>query len=82
MILTRNSVAEHHIERMTETTYRIIRQANDSFGVEVSRPGVLPQTAAGFGSEQEATAWIIQDKRLRDAADPWRPHPGRKWRGY
>lgn len=82
MIQTRNLVAQHHIERMTETIYRVIAQANDSYGVEVSRPGVLPQTAAGFASEAEANAWIAQDKRLRDAADPWRPPAGRKWRGY
>ncbi len=79
---TRNSVAEHHIGRMTETTYRIIPQANNSYGVEVARPGVLPQRAAGFASEAEANAWIAQDKRLRDAADPWRPPVGQKWRGY
>lgn len=67
---------------MTETTYRVIALAKDSYRVEVARPGLLPQTAAGFGTEAEANAWIAQDKRLRDAADPWRPPSGRKWRGY
>ena len=67
---------------MTEATYRVIWQAKDSYRVEVSRPGLLPQTAAGFGTKAEANAWVAQDKRLRDAADPWRPPAGRKSRGY
>ena len=68
--------------RVTETTYRIVSQAKDGYRVEVAGPGLLPQTAAGFRTEAEANAWIAQDKRLRDAADPWRPPAGRKWRGY
>jgi hypothetical protein len=66
---------------MTDTTYRIVQRADESFSVEVARPGVLPQTAAGFATEAEAAGWVAQDKRLWDAADPFRTAAGRKWRG-
>jgi hypothetical protein len=58
---------------MTDTKYRVIQRDDDSFVVEVTRTGALPQTAAGFATEAEADAWIAQDKRLWEAADPFRP---------
>ena len=57
---------------MADTNYRVIQQGDRSFTVEVTRTGALPQTAAGFATEAEADAWIAQDKRLWEAADPFR----------
>ena len=56
---------------MADANYRVIRRGDDGFAVEVTRTGSLPQTAAGFATEAEADAWIAQDKRLWDAADPF-----------
>jgi hypothetical protein len=67
---------------MADATYRIVQRKDDSFAVEVARPGVLPQTAAGFATEAEAMGWVAQDKRLWDAADPFRTPATRKWRGF
>jgi len=67
--------------RMTEAIYRIIHRQDDSFAVEIVRPGALAQTAAGFATEAEASGWIAQDKRLWDAADPFRTQAGGRWRG-
>jgi hypothetical protein len=67
--------------RMADPIYRIIQRADLSFAVEVARPGVLPQTAAGFATEAEAEGWVAQDKRLSDSADPFRTPASRKWRG-
>jgi hypothetical protein len=64
---------------MTDATYRVVRQQDESFAVEVSRPGALGQLATGFATEADADHWIAQDKRLWDAADPFRT-PGRRRR--
>lgn len=65
---------------MADTSYRIVRRDDDSVAVEIVRPGALPQVAAGFATEAEATGWIEQDKRLSDAADPFHTPAGRRWR--
>jgi len=52
--------------------YRVIRQDDSSFAVEVTRSGALSQMAAGFVTEAEAEAWIAQDRRLWESADPFR----------
>jgi hypothetical protein len=67
---------------MAEANYRIVRLEDGRFVVEVIRFGALPQTAAGFATEAEASSWIAQDKRLWDSGDPFRTPAGRKWRGY
>jgi len=67
---------------MPETTYRLVHREDDSFVVDIVRRGALPQTAAGFATEAEARAWIAQDMRLREAADPFRTQASRKWRGF
>jgi hypothetical protein len=67
---------------MADTTYRIVHREADGFVVEIARPGMLPQTAAGFATEAEASDWIAQDKRLWEAADPFRTQASRKWRGF
>ena len=66
---------------MADADYRVIRRNDDSFAVEVTRTGALSQTAVGFATEAEADAWIAQDKRLREAADPFRT-PAHRRRGY
>ena len=67
---------------MADANYRLIHREDESFAVEIIRSGVLPQTAAGFATEAEATDWIAQDKRLWSAADPFRTSASRKWRGF
>jgi hypothetical protein len=67
---------------MADTVYRVIHREDDSFAVEITRSGVLPQTAVGFATEAEATDWIAQDKKLTQAADPFRTPASRKWRGF
>jgi hypothetical protein len=67
---------------MVETTYRILQREDDGFAVVVVRTGVLPQTAIGFATESEAEGWIAQDKRLWEAADPFRTQVSRKWRSF
>ena len=67
---------------MADANYRLIHREDESFAVEIIRSGVLPQTAAGFATEAEADDWIAQDKRLWDAADPFRTSASRKWRGF
>jgi hypothetical protein len=57
---------------MAEANYRVIHREDDSFAVEVTRPGALPQLAVGFATGAEADDWIAQDKRLWEAADPFR----------
>jgi len=66
---------------ITDAIYRIVHREDHSFAVEIARPGALAQTAAGFATETEASNWIAQDKRLWDAADPFRTDAGRRWRG-
>lgn len=57
---------------MTDTNYRVFQRDDDSFTVEVTRTGALPQVTSGFATEAAADAWIAQDKRLWEAADPFR----------
>jgi hypothetical protein len=56
---------------MRDTTYRVLRGKDDSFVVEIVRPGALPRTVSGFASEAETANWIAQDKRLWDSGRPW-----------
>ena len=67
---------------MADTNYRIIQRDDDSFAVEVTRIGALPQMAAGFATKAEADAWIAQDKRLWEAADPFRSPARDRRRGF
>jgi hypothetical protein len=67
---------------MTDANYRVIQRDDDSFAVEVTRIGALPQMAAGFATEAEADAWIAQDKRLWEAADPFSTPAGRRRRRF
>ena len=56
---------------VTDTTYRVFQQQDGSYAVELTQPGRLAQLAVGFASEAAASDWVAQDKRLRDAADPF-----------
>jgi hypothetical protein len=47
-----------------------------------SRPRVIALTRDTFATEAEATDWIAQDKRLWNAADPFRTSASRKRRGF
>jgi hypothetical protein len=67
---------------VSDATYRVFQQDDDSFAVEIARSGALAQLATGFATEAEAADWIAQDKRLWDAADPFRTAPGRKRHGW
>jgi hypothetical protein len=67
---------------MADASYRVIRRADASFAVEITRPGALPQLAVDFATEAEADAWISQDKRLWRAADPFRTPAYRRQGGF
>lgn len=42
--------------------YRLVQQ-NDAWGVEITDPGAAPWVMLGFGSQTEAYAWIMHDRR-------------------
>jgi hypothetical protein len=65
---------------MSLTTYRILKNADETFAVEVIRVGALPQMAAGFATEAAVKGWIEQDKRLSNATNAFRTPAARKWR--
>jgi hypothetical protein len=65
---------------MTDVIYRIVHRPDDSFVVEIARPGALGQMADGFASEAEASSWIAQDKRLSGARDTSQAPGRRRWR--
>jgi hypothetical protein len=70
--------ASHGNGDVTDATYRVIRQKDDSVAVEITRLGALPQMAAGFATEAEAADWIAQDKRLAKTADSFQVPAGRR----
>ena len=63
---------------MVDTTYRVVPGAEGEFDVQMARPNGQVKTATGFGSEHEATAWIVQAKRMKRDAAPWTPLVPRK----
>ncbi|MGH7078600.1 MAG: hypothetical protein ACREFU_10940 [Acetobacteraceae bacterium] len=67
---------------MEDPIYRVVRGKAGGFAVEITRCGVLPQTADGFATEAEVTAWITEDKKLSESVDPFRAPPRRSWRGF
>jgi hypothetical protein len=74
--------ADAEEDLLTNAEYRMISCEDGRFAVEVARPGMLPQKAAGFATEAEASAWIAQDKKLWQAADPFRTPAGRNRRRF
>jgi hypothetical protein len=67
---------------MIDVSYRVINREDDSFAVEVTKPGTQPQMAVGFATEAEADAWIAQDTRFREAADPFGTPTAHRRRGF
>jgi hypothetical protein len=65
---------------MADASYRVIKHDDGSFFVEMTRPGVITQTTVRFATEAEANDWIAQDKRLWQAAHPFRAPAKGKWR--
>jgi hypothetical protein len=59
---------------MAIATFPVSPQGDGSFNVAMTTPGGELRTIPGFGSEHEATAWIVQTQRLLQQADP-RLHP-------
>ncbi len=67
-----------HTMQMVDTSYQVVAGADGSFDVQMSKPNGHSKTAAGFGSEHEANAWIVQAKRMKRDAAPWTPLVPRK----
>lgn len=44
-------------------TYKVSRQADDSFGVEVTFPVAPRVNVTGFASEEMAAAWVADHER-------------------
>jgi len=45
----------------------------DGYDIRIIGGNGARQTVLGFASQSDAEAWVAQDKRLNDAADPFRP---------
>jgi hypothetical protein len=43
-------------------TYRLVPQLDNSFGVEVTIPGMSPTTVTGFASQADAERWMAKHK--------------------
>jgi hypothetical protein len=53
-------------------TYRVVRQKDLSFGVEVNVPGSFPAMVTSFATELTAEAWIADHKRrVAENAPSW-----------
>lgn len=63
---------------MVDTVYRVVPGSAGDFDVQMVRPDGQTKTATAFGSEHEATAWIVQAKRMKRDASPWSPLVPRK----
>jgi hypothetical protein len=58
--------------------YQIATRADGTgFDVHIVTSTGVRQTVLGFVTEPEAQAWIAQDQRLSDAADPFGARGGR-----
>jgi hypothetical protein len=47
----------------SDATYRVIRQPDRSFGVEVTIPETHPTRVSSFTTEADAEAWIVAHKK-------------------
>lgn len=63
---------------MVDNSYCIIPRGKTGFDVEMALPDGRRKTVPGFASEHEASAWIIQAKRMIRDAGPWTPLAPRK----
>jgi hypothetical protein len=65
------------------STYTITPISDGSgFNIGVAGSNGARQTILGFKSEAEAEAWILQDKRLNAAANPFFSSSGSTKRGW
>ena len=64
---------------MGETTYGLMRQKDGRIGVEMMKQNGRRRTIPDFRDEAEANAWIIQMRRLTDAANPHLPARAAKY---
>lgn len=51
-------------------TFQVVRKKDRSFDVKLTTPMGQLKTIAGFGSEHEAAAWVIQMERALHEAHP------------
>jgi hypothetical protein len=63
---------------MVEISYRVVPRSKRRFDVEMAKPDGHRRMIEGFGSEHEASAWIVQTQRMIRAAGPWTPLTPRK----
>jgi hypothetical protein len=55
---------------MAKTTYRLIPQVDGLVSVEMTKSTGRRQIIPDFRNEAEANAWVIQARRLIEAAGP------------
>jgi hypothetical protein len=46
-----------------DATYRVVRQCDRTFGVEVTVPDTHPTTVTSFATEADAEAWIVTHRQ-------------------
>jgi hypothetical protein len=63
---------------MVDISYRVVPRSKRRFDVEMAKPDGHRKMIEGFGSEHEASAWIVQTQRMIRAAGPWTPLAPRK----
>ena len=63
---------------MVDIIYRVVPRSKRRFDVEMAKPDGHRKLIEGFGSEHEASAWIVQTQRMIRAAGPWTPLAPRK----
>ena len=55
---------------MASPLFQIVQQRDHTFSVNLTKADGRLNTIAGFGSEHEAAAWIVQTERLLQGTDP------------
>lgn len=55
---------------MTSPRFQIVQQRDHTFSVNLTTADGRLKTIAGFGSEHEAAAWIVQTERMLQQTDP------------
>ena len=63
---------------MVDIIYRVVPRSKRRFDVEMAKPDGHRKMIEGFGSEHEASAWIVQTQRMMRAVGPWTPLAPRK----
>jgi hypothetical protein len=55
---------------MTSPRFQIVQQRDHTFNVNLTKEDGRLKTIAGFGSEHEAAAWVVQTERMLQQTDP------------